>query len=315
MSRTESYLLITTAYNEEPFIEGLVHSVVSQTMRPTAWIIVDDGSTDGTREELEQHAAQHAFITLLERPVTTKLGYLSKVEALNLALDHAKGFPVDFVGILDADVSMGPRYFEEVLGRFAASPELGLAGGSIFEKNGHGYRRHRVNRNSVSGAVQFYRAEVIRQVTPFRPFEHGGEDAACEILTRAAGWRTQTFRDLRVYHHKPVGLGPRKTYLGKRFRKGMMFYDLGYAPLFHAARAIGRLWEQPVLIGSVVEIVGHLYRAYSTRRPLLPAPAVRFVRNEQRHRLLGRLLPSSPQTRSTRFSASRSPFMGMRTPK
>ena len=313
MSKTENYLLITTAYNEEPFIQGLVQSVVSQTVRPAAWIIVNDGSTDGTSEELEQHAAEHSFVTVLQRPVTTKLGYLSKVEALNLALDNANRFTVDFVGVLDADVSMGPRYFEELLRRFEASPELGLAGGSIFEKNGHGYRRHRVNRNSVSGAVQFYRAEVIRQVTPFRPFEHGGEDAACEILTRAAGWRTQTFRDLRVYHHKPVGLGPRKTHIGKRFRKGMMFYDLGYAPLFHAARAIGRLWERPVLFGSVVEIVGHLYRAYSAHRPLLPQPAVRFVRNEQRHRLLGRLLPSSPRTGGVRSFASRASFMGMRT--
>lgn len=286
MSRTKTYLLITTAYNEEPFIEGLVRSVVSQTVLPTLWIIVDDGSTDGTREELEQHAAPHSFIILLERPMTTKLGYLSKVESLNLALDHAGEYTVDFVGILDADVSLGPRYFEEVLRRFAASPELGLAGGSIFEKNGHGYRRHRVNRNSVSGAVQFYRAEVISHVTPFRPFEHGGEDAACEILTRAAGWRTQTFRDLRVYHHKPVGLGSRRTHIGKRFRKGMMFYDLGYDPIFLFARVTGRVWERPMLIGSLIEASGYLYRLLKGERPVLDRKAVRFLRDEQRRRLL-----------------------------
>jgi glycosyltransferase involved in cell wall biosynthesis len=45
-----SYVLVTPARNEVQFIELTIQSVVAQTMRPLKWVIVSDGSTDGTDE-------------------------------------------------------------------------------------------------------------------------------------------------------------------------------------------------------------------------------------------------------------------------
>ena len=42
------YVLITPARNEAEFIELTIKSVVGQTVQPIKWIIVSDGSTDGT---------------------------------------------------------------------------------------------------------------------------------------------------------------------------------------------------------------------------------------------------------------------------
>ena len=287
MTQSPEYMLITSAYNEEAFVDDLVAAVAAQTRPPVAWYIVDDGSTDSTRKKLENHAREHAFIRVLCREFTRKAGYLSKVEALNLALTRAGETPADFIGILDADVTMGRGYFEELLQRLIARPDLGITGGSIFYKNGHEYVRHRIAPYSVSGAVQFFRREVFRAVTPFRPFKYGGEDAACTILARSFGWKTGHFRDLHVYHHRSVGLGPHGHHAGLRFRKGIMFFDLGFDPLFHAARAIARLWERPRLIGSMIEIAGFTFAALRRRRPILPTDAVRFLRHEQRRRIAG----------------------------
>ena len=46
-----SYLVVTPARDEAENLSGLAHSLASQTwLPPLTWVIVDDGSTDGTAE-------------------------------------------------------------------------------------------------------------------------------------------------------------------------------------------------------------------------------------------------------------------------
>ncbi len=278
--------------------------MVSQTIQPERWFIVDDGSSDRTGPILQKHAETTPFIESIHRQPSEKEGFLSKVEALNLALERVLGTDVSFIGVLDADVTFDPRYFEKLISRFHENAALGVSGGAIYVKNGTKYSRHRVALHSVSGAVQMFRKEVLESVAPFRPFRNGGEDAACTIIARAGGWHTRHFRDLRVLHHRPVGLGGRQSHLTKRFRRGRMFFDLGYSPSFHVARSVGRIWEKPILIGPFVEIAGFLFHVYRGRKPLLPDNVVQYLRCEQRRRLLGRVLRvngSIPARKSNRI--------------
>ena len=62
-----SYALITPARNEETFIERTLRSVVEQTRLPGRWIVVSDGSTDGTDAIVERYARLHAWIELYRR--------------------------------------------------------------------------------------------------------------------------------------------------------------------------------------------------------------------------------------------------------
>ena len=55
------YVLITPARNEAQFIELTMKSVVAQTARPIKWIIVSDGSTDGTDEIVCKYATNHSM--------------------------------------------------------------------------------------------------------------------------------------------------------------------------------------------------------------------------------------------------------------
>lgn len=45
-----SYILITPARNEAAFIEQTIKSVINQNVLPLKWVIISDGSTDGTDE-------------------------------------------------------------------------------------------------------------------------------------------------------------------------------------------------------------------------------------------------------------------------
>ena len=59
------YVLITPARNEEEYIERTIKSVMSQTILPEKWVIVNDGSTDHTYEITMRYAKEYDFIELV----------------------------------------------------------------------------------------------------------------------------------------------------------------------------------------------------------------------------------------------------------
>ena len=84
MSTLPVYVVITPARNEAEFIEGAIQSMVAQTMRPAKWVIVSDGSTDGTDDIVKKHAAQHDWIELVRMPSRWLVPFLVVVAALFL---------------------------------------------------------------------------------------------------------------------------------------------------------------------------------------------------------------------------------------
>src|SRR5260370_42574484 len=63
-----AYVLITPARNEARFIDQTIKSVIAQTVRPSRWVIVSDGSTDGTDDIVIGYAARHDWIELVRMP-------------------------------------------------------------------------------------------------------------------------------------------------------------------------------------------------------------------------------------------------------
>src|SRR5690349_16810447 len=62
--KTARYVLITPARNEAAFIELTLKSMTAQTVKPLKWVIVSDGSTDGTDEIVNRYAAANDWIEL-----------------------------------------------------------------------------------------------------------------------------------------------------------------------------------------------------------------------------------------------------------
>ena len=73
------YILLTIAHNESIFIEELVKSVKKQTKRPKIWLIVDDGSDDGTWEKIKPHANKWIYTQIKKRNDSEELNHLGKV--------------------------------------------------------------------------------------------------------------------------------------------------------------------------------------------------------------------------------------------
>ena len=137
-----SYVLVTPARNEEAFIGKTIESVIRQTVRPRNWIIVDDGSSDGTVAIASSAAAVYPWITVVRR---TNRGFRvvgrGSVEAFHCGLSALQTVEYDYIGNLDADIIIGPRYYETILAAFEVDPTLGIAVGSLYETHGGSRKR------------------------------------------------------------------------------------------------------------------------------------------------------------------------------
>lgn len=289
MRPSGDYVLVTAARNEAASIGGTIEAVLRQTAPPRQWVIVSDGSDDGTDGVVAGYAHETAWIDFVRRQGGGERGVASKVAAVRLGAERIAA-PHDFWGNLDADVTFGPTYFETLLARFAENPALGLAGGLVHELVGGRFRAQRMSEGSVAGAVQLFRRECREQVGGYRPIAFGGEDAAAEITARSLGWQVATFRDLVVNHHRPVGRGTGRV-LRARIRQGRMDYVLGYHPLFELVRCCARLVEPPWLIGGLLRLAGYGWSAVRRDARALPPGTVAFLRAEQVGRIRGRRRP------------------------
>src|SRR5215468_10255391 len=78
-----TYVLVTPAHNERDLIEGTIRSMIAQTHLPLKWVIVSDGSTDGTDEIVERFAHEHAWIELLRMPEHRDRTFAAKAICFN----------------------------------------------------------------------------------------------------------------------------------------------------------------------------------------------------------------------------------------
>jgi glycosyltransferase involved in cell wall biosynthesis len=130
-------ILITPARNEEAFIERTIRSVVGQSVRPIRWVIVNDGSTDGTAAIVTRYAELHSWIRVVTMPAHRDRSFAAKVHCFNAGYETVRTLDHDVVGNLDADVSFEPDYLQFLLRQFSEDLELGVAGTIFREDNGY----------------------------------------------------------------------------------------------------------------------------------------------------------------------------------
>src|SRR5579863_9572585 len=90
---TLRYALVTPARNEADLIEQTIRSVVAQTVPPGKWVIVSDGSTDGTDEIVKRYASQYSWIELVRMPERRDRQFAAKAHAFNAGCVRLKDVP------------------------------------------------------------------------------------------------------------------------------------------------------------------------------------------------------------------------------
>ncbi|MDR3735989.1 MAG: glycosyltransferase family 2 protein [Acidobacteriaceae bacterium] len=279
-----TYVLVTPARNEAQFIESTILSVVAQTVRPLRWVIVSDGSTDGTDEIVSRYAAKHEWIELLRMPERKERNFAGKAYAFSAGKARLEGVTYDVIANLDADITFEQDYFSYLLVKLAVDPSLGVVGTPYVETTGESFDYRFTSRDHVSGACQVFRRECYEAIGGYAPVKVGTIDCIAVITARMKGWKTRTFTDKVCHHHRKVGTaqcGPMKA----NFTAGAMDYAMGNHPLWELFRSAYQTTRKPYLIRGVALGMGYMWSYMrGVKRPVSHEIMI-FHRREQMQRL------------------------------
>lgn len=169
--------IVIAAYNEEKVIVKTISSLLQGRHRVFEIIIVDDGSTDRTSDEVAAHYQDNPLITLLRQPNG------GKSSALNYGIQHAHH---DVFICLDADTQFDPDAITHLAKHFI-DPSVGGVAGNI--KVG--------NRRSI--LTHWQSMEYITNISIGRR-AYAFLNAIIVVAGAAGGWRRAAMEQAGGYH-------------------------------------------------------------------------------------------------------------------
>jgi glycosyltransferase involved in cell wall biosynthesis len=280
-----NYVLITSARNEEAFVEETILSTAAQTILPARWVIIDDGSTDRTGEIIDLYARKHKWIEAVHKPKRIERNFAAKAEAVNGALKRLGNFSFEVVGNLDADVSFERDYMEFLLKKFKADPTLGVAGTPFTQPGGYDSTRDSFEGESfVAGPCQLFRRKCFEEIGGYVPNRAGGVDWIAVMTARMKCWNVRSFAEKRFHHHRSMGTAE-KGGVAAQFSYGEKDYYLGGSPIWQIFRTTYRMAKPPYVFGGIALLSGYCWAAARrVKRPVSPE-LMRFHRADQMRKL------------------------------
>ncbi len=280
------YVLISPCRNEAQYMRETLDSVIAQSVRPAAWIIVDDGSSDESPAILREYAARHDWITIVTR---TDRGHRSVgpgvIDAFYAGYDVARPEEFDYLCKLDLDLRLPARYFEILMGRMDQDPEIATCSGKAYVERKGRLICERHGDDTSLGMTKFYRVDRFIAIGGFvREVMWDGID--CHRC-RMKGWKACSWDEpeLRFIHLRPMG-SSQTGILSGRMRHGYGQYFMGTGFVYIAVSALYRVGDKPYLVGSMATVWGWLLSAL-TRKPRYQDQEFRaFLRRYQRRTLL-----------------------------
>ena len=167
--------------NLAPFVGAAIESIVAQSFGDFEFLILDDGSTDGTREILRDWSARDCRIRLFERD-----GCLGPAGSSNFIIRHARGA---LVARMDGDDLSHPDRLRRQVEALDARQEACLVASLCEGIDPKGRLVRPRDRSRLVGS------------STFAPFPHGSIMFRTAAFERAGGYRADAdfWEDLDLY--------------------------------------------------------------------------------------------------------------------
>ena len=229
--------VIVVNWNGAAYLAECLESVRAQTWRDKELLVVDNGSTDGSREWLRENAPGRFVLNELE----TNTGFAA---GANTGIAAARG---EFIALLNNDAVADREWLACLLDK-TSRPEVGMVASkilfygnrSLVDKTGHLFYPDGLNRGRGAGeqdvgqfdrlseiffpdgCAALYRRAMLNDVGLFdEQFFAYGDDADLGLRARWRGWCCEYAPRARVYHRHSSTLGkysPEKAFLVERNR-------------------------------------------------------------------------------------------------
>jgi len=276
------YIIISPVRDEEMYIEKTINSVISQTIVPEQWIIVNDGSKDKTGEIIESYASKYTWILPVHRQ---DRGFRKAGSGVMEAFyDGYKKISSDFDFIikLDGDLSFEKDYFEKCFAQFSEKPNLGVAGRVIYSERNGAFDLEQQASFNVRGATKIYKKECWFAIGGL--LMEPGWDTLDEVKANMLGWKTESFSSIHLYQHRFTGAA--EGSIKDLIKNGKANYISGYHPLFMILKCIKRLTSRPYVIGSLSLLYGYLGAYLRKVKQVEDKELIKYLRKQQINKIL-----------------------------
>lgn len=276
------YIIITPVRNEESYIEKTIQSVVSQTIKPVQYILVNDGSTDNTGIIIDAFAKEYDWIKTIERPPKEHSPGAGVVDAFYEGFNLIESDDWDYVVKLDGDLEFESFYFERLMEEFSKNPKLGLASGTTYEPHNGKLVKDTMPDDHVRGAAKMYKKDCWIEIGGIERIL--GWDTIDELKAQTRNWETKSFKDLVLIHYKPIGF-KQKNIVKREFKAGERQHYLGYLSLFAILRGFYRMLQKPIFIAGFLNIIGFLSAKLTRKKQIPEKDLIRHLKKKQWKRL------------------------------
>lgn len=249
-------ILITPAKNEEKHLPKVAEAVAGQTVLPCLWVIVDDGSTDGTSKIIKNLESEYNWVKSIQLPphprdITFHYSYVCKCgfdHAIQLC--KANYVKYGFIGLLDADTVLEAPYFERLSTEFDKNSQLGIASGHITDiPDGEFHwvdiENDMPDRPLPRGSGRFWREECF--------FETGGyliepsPDSISNVKAILRGWEIRQFGHIRAIQLRMTS-SAQGLWKGYQI-KGSLAHYLNKHPLLVLLGSLSFTIQKPYYVG------------------------------------------------------------------
>ncbi len=217
-----NYIMVTNVWNERSKIELAFKRLQLQTKKPILWIWIDDGSTDGTFDEIESMSSKYPEFDIwtLKMPEKT-VGDINTIGRayscfMPEIIKRVDDLNIEFFTIQDVGTQPCPNYYARVISQMMKIPRIGASAGTVIGEEGA--------RESglPMGDCKVTRWSIIRDIQAYWDL---APDTFVNIKTLKKGydlkiWRVPVKQDNPTFGLSSKGMfraGQRNYYVGRSF--------------------------------------------------------------------------------------------------
>ncbi len=270
------YIIVTPFKNEINFLPKVLKSVVNQTILPSLWILVDDGSTDGSYEVVNEWAKRTSYIKVL------KINGMRRREiGFHYSEVTLKGFEYfrkiwndsyDYIGILDADIVLPNDYYERLIKKFDEVENLGIASGIVTCRIGDKLICEKEPPEWPCGAARLWKRKCFEK-TGWKITR--APDTVSTVMAMHLGYKTRNFPDLVITHLRPTWSGG--GFWAGYIDIGKTRYYLGYDVISATIASLKYTIDYPH-IGTIPFLIGYFDDFIKYRRRINEKVVINFFK-------------------------------------
>ena len=234
------FLIIIPTHNEEQFITSNLESLSNQDFRDFECVIVNDGSTDDTKQKIKSFIDQNINsenfkLVNLEQSKHSPGAKVVQTFYKGLETSNLQNF--DVICKFDADIIFPPNYLSELNKIYVSNPKAGMVSGLVYIKNNKDFSENIFDftnennqwkfenlssKNHVRGPIKSYRKECFQDMNGLKKVL--GWDNIDVMLAKKNGWEVVTLKDIWVKHLRPTAFQYKHQ---KAEKLGEYFYNIG----------------------------------------------------------------------------------------